>query len=376
MKKKLSVIALLALSCASAQYPQLNNKMGRIQMTQGSYLVLNDMALVNNGIFTQSAGTVKMTGTKNSFIAGTLKPKFFTLIIAKTGIAETQLLTHLDVVNEISFISGLLNLNNRNIVLLGTAIIKGETETRRIVGANGGYIEATAVLNAPVNANPGNLGAFISSAKNLGTTIIRRGHQSQIVGGGNSNSLLRYYEIIPANNTDLNAALRFQYLDAELNGINETNAVLFKKVNSTTWNNQGFTTRSSAANYITKNAISNFSRFTISAPVNVPGRPNEPFTNTLNSSNSTITKTPSIKTFIENLYPTIGNMQSICIKAGNMDIQKMQIMLYDMQGKLVLDRQLDYQSQWLPLPPLLAAGVYKMVIRSGEWQYRQSFMKE
>src|SRR5688572_11591800 len=199
MKKKLSVIALLALSCASAQYPQLNNKMGRIQMTQGSYLVLNDMALVNNGIFTQSAGTVKMTGTKNSFIAGTLKPKFFTLIIAKTGIAETQLLTHLDVVNEISFISGLLNLNNRNIVLLGTAIIKGETETRRIVGANGGYIEATAVLNAPVNANPGNLGAFISSAKNLGTTIIRRGHQSQIVGGGNSNSLLRYYEIIPAN---------------------------------------------------------------------------------------------------------------------------------------------------------------------------------
>ena len=220
-----------------------------------------------------------------------------------------------------------------------------------------------------------NLGAFISSTKNLGNTVIRRGHQSQIIGGGNSNSLLRYYDITPVNNIDLNATLRFQYFDAELNGLTENNTVLFKKVNNFSWVNQGFTTRSAAANYVIKNGIADFYRWTISAP-NVPGRSQQPVTGILNNANPAITKTPGANVFIENLYPTIGEMQSIYIKAGNMDIQKMQVMLYDMQGKLVLNQQINYQSQWLQLPQLLAAGIYKVAIRSGEWKYQQSFVKQ
>jgi hypothetical protein len=377
MKKNLSlIVGLLILSCAFAQYPQLNNKNARIVMTQGSYLVLNDMALVNNGNFIQSAGMVKMTGIKNSFIAGTIKPQFFSLEIAKTGVAEIQLMTDFSVAKEISFVSGLLNLNNRNIFLLSTAILKGESDTRRIIGATGGYVEANALLNAPVNANPGNLGAFITSTKNLGNTIVRRGHQSQIIGGGNSNSLRRYYDITPAINTDLNASFRFQYFDAELNGINESNAVLFKKANNITWVSQGFTTRSAAANYVLKTVITDFSRWTISAPVNVPGRSTQPVTGNFINPNSTITKTTGPKTFIENLYPTIGPMQSVYIKTGNADIQKMRVMLYDMQGRLIQHQQINYQSQWVQLPQLLAAGIYKVVIQSGEWKYQQSFVKQ
>ena len=364
--------AFVFFNCA---YAQLNNNGANIIATAGSYIVLQDINFANKGVFTQSSGVVRITGAANSTISGTINPQFYTLEIWKTGIAETQLFINLDIAKEISFISGLLNLNNRNIFLLGTAVIKGETETRRIIGANGGYIEVNAALNAPANANPGNLGVFITSTKNFGNTVIRRGHQSQVMGGGNSNSLLRYYDIVPANNVDLNAALRFQYLDAELNGINEGNAILFKKVNNLVWANQGFTTRSAPANYVLKTAINDFFRWTVSAPVSVPGRPHEQVIVNSNNLNSTITKTSGPKVFIENLYPTIGTMQSIYIKTGNADLQKMRVMLYDMQGKLLLHQQINYQSQWVPLPAVLAAGIYKVVILSAEWKYQQNFVK-
>jgi hypothetical protein len=374
--KKIHFIILLSLISIERTSAQLNNNGANIVTTTGSYIVLQDINFANKGVFIQSAGVVRMTGIANNTITGTIKPQFYTLEIAKTGIAETQVFINLDIAKEVSFISGLLNLNNRNIYLLGTAVIKGETETRRIIGPNGGYIEVNAALNAPANANPGNLGAFITSTKNFGNTIIRRGHQSQVVGGGNSNSLLRYYDIIPANNIDLNAALRFQYLDAELNGINEGNAILFKKVNNVVWTNQGFTTRSTAANYVLKTAINDFFRWTVSAPVNVPGRPTEPVIVNSNSLNSAITKTNAANIFIENLYPTVGEMQRVYIKTGNMDIQKMKMMLFDMQGRLILNEQLSYQSQWLNLPPLLAAGIYKLVIQSGASNYQQNLMKQ
>jgi hypothetical protein len=377
MKKILSVgFGLLVWIVTLAQNPQLKNNNARIVMLPGSWLVLNDMSLVNNGVFNQSTGVVKMTGENNSVISGTALPGFYSLQVAKNAAKEIQLLTNINVSGEVSFISGLLNLNNRNLVLLGTATVKGETELRRIIGPTGGYVETTIALNAPAAVNPGNLGAYIYSTQNLGTTIIRRGHQSQLIGGGNNNSLHRYYDILPLNNTALNATLRFQYFDAELNGLNENNVMLFKKVNNVSWVNQGYTARSATANYVIKNAIPDFFRWTISTPIAIPGRSSQPVTDGLSNSHPQITKTNIPKVFIENLYPTMGSMQNVYIKTGNADVQKMQVTLFDIQGKAVLHQQINYQSQWVQLPALLAAGMYKVVIQSGEWIYQQSFVKQ
>jgi len=373
--KKLLLFTVAALLICCFGFAQLNNKSASIVMTQGSYLVLSDMGFANNGVFTQSSGIVKMIGENNSTISGTVRPQFYSLQIAKGATREVQLLTHVNIAGDVSFISGLFNLNNRNIFLVGTATIKGETELRRVMSTSGGYIEVTATLNAPASVNPGNLGIFISTSKNLGAAIIRRGHQSQLIGGGNNNSLFRYYDIIPANNIDLNATLRFHYFNAELNGLDENNLVLFKKVNNVTWANQGFTARSATGNYVYKNAITNFFRWTISTPVNVPGKPSQIITENRVDPNNAITKSLS-SVFIENLYPTIGDMQNIYIKTGNMDIQKIHIMLFDMQGKLLMNQQINYQSQWVQLPQLLSAGTYKMIIQSGVWKYQQSFMKQ
>jgi hypothetical protein len=69
--------------------------------------------------------------------------------------------------------------------------------------------------------NPGNLGAFITSAANVGVVTIRRGHVSQS-GAGLASSINRYYSITAENNTNLNATLRLKYFDAELNGQNRS----------------------------------------------------------------------------------------------------------------------------------------------------------
>jgi hypothetical protein len=61
----------------------------------------------------------------------------------------------------------LLDLNNNNILLDPGANLAGESENTRIIGANGGFVEITQNLNAPLAANPGNLGTAVTSTANL-----------------------------------------------------------------------------------------------------------------------------------------------------------------------------------------------------------------
>src|SRR5581483_2431126 len=114
----------------------------------------------------------------------------------KTG-ASLLLQNHLTINHQLLFTSGLLNLNNYHITLGAAAALSGESETSRITGTTGGYVQITSNLNAPSAINPGNLGAIITSAQNLGSTVIRRGHISQVNGGGMGNSVFRYYDITP-----------------------------------------------------------------------------------------------------------------------------------------------------------------------------------
>ena len=162
---------------------------------------------------------------------------------------------------------------HNNIDLGATGAVNGESETSRLIGFAGGYIQIINTLNAPSSANPGNLGAIITSPQNLGSTTIRRGEQSQANGGGAGSSILRYYDISPATNSGLNATLRFSYFNAELNGLDENTLVLWRSPDNISWSNQGFTTRNTITNYVEKTGIDAFSRWTLSATSNpLPSR--------------------------------------------------------------------------------------------------------
>ena len=232
-------------------------------------LTLQNMSFRNDGGFSMAAGSssIRFTGNVNSSIVGNILPLFDMIDVFKSGGAQLQLQRGINIRTGINFLSGMLNLNGNTIFLTTNATLTGEHPGSHIVGTSG-YVEGSAILNAPVSQNPGNLGAIISSAQNLGLVIVRRGHQSQTNAAGGGNSILRYYDISSANNTSLNATLRFHYQDDELNGLDENALMLWKSAGASHWTNEGFNSRDVGINYVEKTGIPSFSRWTLSSPNN------------------------------------------------------------------------------------------------------------
>jgi hypothetical protein len=232
---------------------------GNIQLT------LQNTNLVNNGNFTNGSSIIRFTGNASSSISGFQPVQFFELELNKSNNTSLVLQRALDVRHRILFSSGFLNLNGFNTDLGTTGFLDGEKETSRVTGANGGRVLFTTMLNAPAAANPGNLGAIISSTQNLGNVIIQRGHEAQANGMGLASSILRYYDILPASNADLNATLRLNYFDGELNNMNENSLVLFKTNDGVNWSNQRFSSKDANTNFVEMTGIGSFSRWTLSS---------------------------------------------------------------------------------------------------------------
>lgn len=232
-------------------------------------IVLADMGLESYGIIDHSSGTVTFSGSLAKSIAGGGTLSFFNMEMAKAGKGMITLTRNIGVKSKLTFTAGLLELNNRTIDLFSTGSLVSESETSRITGSDGGRVKITLNLNAPTNADPGNLGAVFTSVENMGTVVIQRGHQSQINDQSTGNSIRRYFDIDPANNFNLKATLRFRYFNAELNGINEADLVLFKGAANGSWVEKGYTTRDASLNYVEKINNPDFSRWTLSNIGNV-----------------------------------------------------------------------------------------------------------
>jgi hypothetical protein len=265
MKAKISVLVLLFTSLQLFLSAQLVITNGAVfKLTGDATLTLQDMDLLNNGDFNQTAGTVRFTGTGNNSISGTALTRIHIMQMAKTGVAQVQLQRTLNINSLLSFTSGIVNLNNNNIELEPTALLSGETESSRITGTTGGYIQIISTLNAPASANPGNLGAVITSSQNLGSTTIRRGHAAQSNDVGGRPSINRYFDITPTNNAGLNATLRINYFDAELNGRTEAWLGLWRSNDNINWTPFLYSSRDAAANFVQQTGINSFSRWTLS----------------------------------------------------------------------------------------------------------------
>jgi hypothetical protein len=262
MKKFLLLYKVLFVSLPA--FAQLTISPGTQWINNGNVnIVIGNMDFVNNGSFSAGNSSVKFSGNQSSMITGATQSSFKILEVAKTNGAKITLGKNINVSSSINFISGLLDLNNNNILLDPAANLAGESENTRIIGTNGGFVEITQNLNAPLSANPGNLGAAITSTANLGNVIIRRGHMQQ-TGTGLSGSIQRYYSIIPQNNTGLNATLRLKYFDAELNGQNENIAVIYQSNdNGLNWTTLSQSIRNTNADYVEKNGVSSLSLQTL-----------------------------------------------------------------------------------------------------------------
>lgn len=260
-------------------------------VTSNAAVVLQDLNLINNGTITPGNGKFKFTGSANSRISGSTSSSFQTIEVAKTNNTSVELQSDINIASGISFTSGLLDLGNNKAFLAPLANVSGETENSRAISNGTGYIEITQTLNAPNNSNPGNLGAILNSTANLGSVIVRRGHQVSS-GTGLSSSIRRYYDIIPANNSSLNATLRFSYFDAEKNGLDENSFSLYQSNNSgANWSKLSGSVRNTTSNYVERVGLSRLSRFT--AGVTTTARENTENTPAITSDQTNDAQSPT-----------------------------------------------------------------------------------
>lgn len=262
MKSKILVLLPLLYACTISA--QLTITPGaQFSITGNTQFTLHNTDLKNNGTFTTGNGIVTFSGNNISSINGNQPVQFYELEVNKENTASVILEREVGVTQRLLFSSGFLLLNGFNVDLGTTGHLDGENETSRVYGPSGGEVLFNVNLNSPTNSNPANLGLFITSAKDLGNVTIKRGHQSQTNNPGTGNSMLRYYDIIPTNNTGLNAMLRFRYFDGELNGLDENSMVLFESQDAVTWTNLGSSSRDGVANFVEKTNINSFGRFTL-----------------------------------------------------------------------------------------------------------------
>jgi len=205
----------------------------RLVMTGSVNLVLNNIGFTNDGTLTPGQSTVAFTGSGTinnaganiSFIDGSSFTGFNNITINKPA-GDVALNSPVSVAGTLAMNTGNLRLNNNSIGLGSTGIITGEKEQSHFTG--NGTLSGQATLNAPVAANPGNLGLELSTTSNIGIVFIARSVGLVDSLSNTGNSIARRYSFVPAKASLpslARAVIRFHYLGSELQGQDESKLV-------------------------------------------------------------------------------------------------------------------------------------------------------
>jgi len=229
---------------------------------------LGTQSVINNGNFVTTTSTIEFNSQNNFQYLPVININYNNVRINNPmGLILTGNVT-LPALLTLS--NGDIDLNGFKITLTPSATLI-ETSGNTVKGNNSnGYITATRDLNAPSNLNVAGIGAVLTTTANLGSTEIRRGHISSIILG--RESVFRYFNIIPTNNTGLNAMLGFKYDHSELGTLPESGLGLFKSTNNGTNFRFAGGSVDTTNNQITLSGINDFSRWTaglISVPANI-----------------------------------------------------------------------------------------------------------
>ena len=157
------------------------------------------------------------------------------------------------------------------------------------------------------------MGAILTTAVNLGSTEIRRGHAVQS-GLSGATSILRYFDITPTTNTGLNATLVFKYDDSELNGKIESALSLFRSTNTgSTWTARGGTVNTTS-NTITLGSIDAYSRWSASSPTAVASQLKVIIEGFYNTSTTRLNIRDTVRAYLRNItspFAVVDSAKSI-----------------------------------------------------------------
>lgn len=269
---KLGLIYLCLFISSKVPAQGITISSGNLVSNGPVYLVIDDAGFTNNATFNAGSSNVVFTGTattNNSFIAGSSVSVFNDISINKSA-NGVQLNSDINLNGKLFMQNDSLFLNGHNINMATSASIIGENAASQITSPTGGNVIISAMLNSPNSVNPGNIGIALTSAADLGSIMIKRGDKEQTTPGGGK-SILRYYDIIPSNNTGLNASAKFFYNDAELNGINEPELNMYASADGgISWIFLGKDGSDLTNDWLLKNGINSFNRLTLASNVSSP----------------------------------------------------------------------------------------------------------
>lgn len=251
---------------------------GQFYVQSGTQLYIGGTLTLQDEDFIRASGAgpvitfepgsnVLFTGNADNVISGYIG--FLNLEIAKSGSHKVSLQnSNEEVKGQLVFTSGFFDLNNNTLFLNNTGTLVNENENTCIIGPAGGEVQAHLTLNQPSGINPGNIGATITSSKDFGDVTISRGFAFAF--GMPAKAIQRYYTINfsdPAKDNDLDATLRLQYFDTELNGADESKLVHWKYDNTANaWveqNPPGNISRNTVDNWVQLVGINTLSPWTL-----------------------------------------------------------------------------------------------------------------
>lgn len=213
---------LLQIPVIQAQTTKMVVSDGHLIIESNTELRLVDTDLAMNGTLTTGDGSKLVfegTASDTVSIGGTSNITLYELEINRSN-SGLRLDRAITVDSLVTCTAGLIELNGDTLFLSEGAVLANESSSSYVVGTAGGVVSTTVDLASPaVDINPGQLGVTLTTPTALGVTTIHRGNVAQVVD--TDTSILRYYEVIPTNNSNLNATVGIAYFDHELNGIAE-----------------------------------------------------------------------------------------------------------------------------------------------------------
>ncbi|MGB8192016.1 MAG: hypothetical protein WCF67_08860 [Chitinophagaceae bacterium] len=295
-------------------------------------LVLQDAGIINQGSFSPGNSTVIFAGDAArtyASVGGSSSLSFHNVIIDLPA-GKLQLENDVTISGVLALKSGLLELNRYNLDLGRTGIISGENETAYITGQNGGTVTATVMLNAPKNINPGNIGIALSSAANLGWTVITRGHLAQTNADGQS-GIHRYYDVRPTHGRGANIDLRFFYLGPELGKNKEQELMVWSNTDGMSWTLAGAERNDLSGNSVLSSNLSASNRFTLG-----------PGSNSMVKTNWNAALKMGVLQSIQT-YPNPAT-EKITLAITSMKNMEGNILLQDDHGRILEKRPINYRA--------------------------------
>ena len=264
------------------------------------------------------------------------------------------------------YVDGVLEMKSGNLDLgsymlsLGDypGVITDEREDSYIGGE--GMIIKIANLSVPQGATPGNMGIKISSATNMGKTILVRQHHTTWLDG--VPSINRQFLVQPENYSQLDGEVTLNYLDAELNGLDEDQLVYWHE-KSGKWIKLNPNLKDKLKNQAIISSLDTLGRLTLGIDLETPDA--VVLDETVN------TRLTTEKVFSMNTFPN-PVVDRLLVELSEATKDFMEVCLTDSYGKAIFTKGLLPGTKMFRLDMAnIPQGFYVLMINNGESRLAQ-----